>query len=214
MSSSSLRSSSRIHSYPFQSIYELFNKYRTEIIIVITIIIFLYLFFFDRKKEHKYTGLPSNHTVKNNKKKFTISKGEQKCKEIVEKYYNLPFKKVRPAFLKYKNGKNLELDCYNPELKLAIEYNGRQHREFCPFFHKTISDFHDQLDRDKFKKEQCINNGIRLIIIDDTIKYNDLEKYLVNILSDNPKELSNNDFNKSDNNENSNIRNGVETNNQ
>jgi hypothetical protein len=169
-------------SYPFKSVYELFNKFRAEIIIGIVIIIFILLFIFDRKKEGQYKGIDGDYIPLIEPQKKKISKGEEKCKEVVEKYYNLPFKKVRPSFLKYKHGKNLELDLYNPYLNLAIEYNGRQHREFCPRFHKTEDDFNEQKERDNFKIEQCLKNGIKLIIVPDTVKYKDIEKYLIDKL--------------------------------
>ena len=57
-----------------------------------------------------------------------ISKGEQKCKETLEKIYGKEFLCVRPDFLRNpETNRKLELDCYNEELKLAVEYNGIQH---------------------------------------------------------------------------------------
>ena len=48
---------------------------------------------------------------------------ENLCRIILEILFDKKFPNIRPDFLKYKNGYNLELDCYNKELKL--QYRGR-----------------------------------------------------------------------------------------
>ena len=65
------------------------------------------------------------------------SRGEIVYRQNVEKITGEKFKKARLDFLKWKTGRNLELDCFNEELKIAIKYNGKRHCEFVPFFHKT-----------------------------------------------------------------------------
>lgn len=59
----------------------------------------------------------------------------------------------------------LRLDFLIPSLRLAIECQGRQHTEFIPFFHKTITGFINQQGRDSLKKEFCIQNNISFIEI-------------------------------------------------
>ena len=46
-----------------------------------------------------------------------------------EKIYNKKFAKCKPLWLKNQRGSQLELDGYNDELKIAFEYQGRQHYE-------------------------------------------------------------------------------------
>ena len=58
----------------------------------------------------------------------------------------------------------LELDIYIPSLKLAFEYNGKQHYEYTLFFHKTYNDFEIQQLKDNRKQELCEQNGIKLIV--------------------------------------------------
>ena len=86
-----------------------------------------------------------------------MSKGEKKCKEFVEFITGKRFDKVRPEFLKNPvTGHPLELDLYNEELRLAIEYNGSQHYQFNAMMHNNSKDrFQNQQYRDHIKKQLC-----------------------------------------------------------
>ena len=78
------------------------------------------------------------------KEKFQFNQKEEIIEYICRNFLNRIFKK---PFIKVRNIYNpvthqyLELDCYNEELGLAIEYNGQQHVEYSPFFFKSKSDF-------------------------------------------------------------------------
>lgn len=113
-------------------------------------------------------------------RKKSESKGERVCKEAAEKIFKLPFNKIRPDFLKNdKTGRNMEIDVYNDELKLGIEYNGIQHYKYNPYHHKNgEKDFEEQVYRDKLKEKKCADNGIRLIIVPYLVKHNDIEQYI------------------------------------
>ena len=128
-----------------------------------------------------------NNLVKNNNKKFKNKNGkkripkkhETRCRIIMENLFRSPFISVRPDFLKYdKTGKNLELDMFNSDLMIALEYDGIHHRKFTEFFHKSEQDFIDQQSRDQYKEERCKELGITLIRVPDTVKYEDLEDYI------------------------------------
>ena len=71
---------------------------------------------------------------------------------------------------------------YDSELKLAVEYNGRQHYEFIPFFQKTKDGFRNQQYRDKMKKDICKKLNINLIDVPYTVKLEDIEYYLTDKL--------------------------------
>lgn len=118
--------------------------------------------------------------VDNNKNEDStfVSKGEKECKRSVEKLLGKKFTKVRPDFLKYKTGRNLELDMYNDELKIAVEYNGKQHYEYTTIFHKSEEDFYNALERDEFKKDKCDEEGITLIIVPYTVKNDDIYEHI------------------------------------
>ena len=113
------------------------------------------------------------------RKRPEFKKHENRCRMIMETIFRAPFTSVRPAFLLYKNGKNLELDGYNERLQVAFEYQGIQHRTFTPHFHKTRQDFILQQERDAFKEKVCEERGIRLLKIPDTVPFDDLEAYIV-----------------------------------
>ena len=107
------------------------------------------------------------------------SEGEKECRRVLEAIFHKPFTPKRPNFMKNPlTGRNLELDCYNEELKIACEYNGRQHYEFLKFYHTTPKDFYKQQENDKKTRENCIKNGIFLIEVPYTVKLKDIEKFI------------------------------------
>lgn len=107
------------------------------------------------------------------------SKGELECRRFLETIFQAPFPKARPDFLKNPvTGNNLEIDCFNPTLKLGVEYNGQQHYSFTSFFHKNVEASTNQKYRDELKRRMCRENGIHLIEVPYTIKLNDIGPYL------------------------------------
>lgn len=61
----------------------------------------------------------------------------------------------------------LYLDFYLPQAALAIEYDGAQHRNYNPFFHKSRDAFRASQNRDRLKEDWCLSAGISLIRITD-----------------------------------------------
>lgn len=112
------------------------------------------------------------------------SKGEIECRTVLEELFKKPFKKSRPNFLKnpVSGNYNLELDCYNSELQIAVEYNGIQHYKYVPYFHKNKEAFMNQKYRDDMKKRICKEYNIKLINVPYTIKIQHIKKYLYNEL--------------------------------
>ena len=82
----------------------------------------------------------------------------------------------RPDWLRYN--RNLELDIYLPELKLAIEVNGVQHYKYTPYFHDNEEDFVKQEERDEFKKKRCEEENIKMISIHYEYNYKNEEKLI------------------------------------
>lgn len=124
--------------------------------------------------------------------------------DIISDLFQLEFKKQRPDWLinmtiycrkhyKFKNEcgckitKNrLELDLYNEELKLAFEYNGRQHIKYVSKFHTNIDGFYYTVKRDVHKELVCKNKGITLIQVPHIYTHNkpdEMKKYVIQQLT-------------------------------
>jgi len=104
----------------------------------------------------------SNSTFTSTRKE---SKGEKKCREFLEYLFGKPFVNCRPEFMiNPVTNQPLELDCYNEELKLAIEYQGQQHYTFNKMMHQNSKHcFQNQQYRDHIKRDLCKQNGIQLV---------------------------------------------------
>lgn len=111
-------------------------------------------------------------------------KSEEMCREIFEDIFKAPFVKRRLEKMEY-----LELDGYCKEFSLAFEYDGKQHIEYTPFFHRNgYGDLEKQMERDIKKENLCIKNGIHLIRIPhiyDFSKKEETTNYIVKQLEEN-----------------------------
>lgn len=58
---------------------------------------------------------------------------------------------------------SMYLDIYFPEYNLAVEYHGQQHFKFPNFFHKTKYDFDQGRKRDRLKRKQLKENGVKYV---------------------------------------------------
>lgn len=70
----------------------------------------------------------------------------------------------------------LELDGYNSEYKIAIEYQGFQHYEFFQPFHRDKLNFYSMIRRDVLKELSCKFNNIKVLYIPYTFNFKDLNK--------------------------------------
>lgn len=120
---------------------------------------------------------PIHHQHQHPKKDST---GEQICRRYLEQTFNKPFNKDRPDFLKnpVMGGYNLELDCFNREMRLAVEYNGAQHYKYIPYFHKNKESFANQKYRDEMKRTKCREHGIHLIEVPYTVSHSEIPKFI------------------------------------
>ena len=166
-------------------------KYRLETLIICSIV-FIVLFgiycnftgktgnwstdyFYPNKLIQKY---------KENRDK-SCSKGENECKKFLEYILQKPFEKSRPKFLfNPETNHNLELDMFNIDLNLACEYNGRQHYELVPFFHKNgVNDLKKQIKHDQLKIDVCRKLGINLIIVPYYIPTEEISDFIYDELT-------------------------------
>jgi hypothetical protein len=124
--------------------------------------------------------LPSNGT---RKKKTVVSKGERLCCKTMERIYGAPFPSVWPTWLvNPETGEKLELDCYNEELKIAVEYNGEQHYKWPNFTNQSYDQFINQVRRDTFKMNVCDKNGIYLITVPYNVPHDKIPTYIMSYL--------------------------------
>lgn len=117
------------------------------------------------------------------RKRGFVSKGERISCEAMESIYGVPFTSTWPEWLRNpETGEKLELDCYNEELKLAVEYNGEQHYKWPNFTNQSQEQFINQVRRDSFKMNMCDKHGVYLIVVPYTVKHKDIPSYLMSNL--------------------------------
>ena len=159
----------------------IWEEYGFEILFWVSVVVLLFIFVVNIAAGKKGTyqdhteiiwdllNKPANISTRGNKSsgRGGESRGEAECRRVAEEYTGLSFPKCRPDFLKNEitGGHNLELDCFNEDLKIAIEYNGEQHYNYIPYFHKTKDTFYNVKYRDDMKKRLCRENGVRLIVV-------------------------------------------------
>ncbi len=98
------------------------------------------------------------------------SLGERYTIESLETIFpGYHFKKERPDWLiNPETGRRLELDGYCPELKIAVEYNGKQHYD-SESFGIGPEGLKKQLNRDNIKVKMCNSRKICLLRIPYTV---------------------------------------------
>lgn len=105
-----------------------------------------------------YSAIKNSNTCYPNCASFKL---ERLCRKIIQEITGLKIPKRRP-----KIPKGLEIDGYTKDLKVAFEYNGKQHYKYIPYYHRNgIKDFLKQHLRDNIKNQLCDDNGIELINI-------------------------------------------------
>ncbi len=160
-------------------------------IIIIIILFVLFWLFFGGKEEYEFIGLkpletssifeniPTRYVQEEYdsvqsqeyspyyEDKPKTNKGEDIVAEVLEEILQSKIKRnIRPNFLKNpESNSNLELDCYNEEYAIAVEYNGIQHYKFPSVFHKTEQEFLNQVYRDRLKVKLCDEAGVYLISV-------------------------------------------------
>jgi hypothetical protein len=115
------------------------------------------------RQGHQWEASPHNIKFGTWCPKCTVYREERKCRLIFEKLLNKKMPCSHPKWLRY-NGRKLELDGYNSQLKIAFEYQGEQHFKHLKHFGLDRK-FKMQQENDKVKIELCEKRDIKLIII-------------------------------------------------
>ena len=166
----------------FNKIRRIWNKKGFEVLLFATIIfIFFYWFFYTRDKKSGTYNLNYKYSPQKRKRRGPpkLSKGEAECRRVLEKLFSRKFPNQRPKYMFNSiTGHNLEIDCYNEELKLGCEYHGQQHYKYTPFMHRTKDAFRNQQYRDQMKLQICTKLGINLIVVPYTIPIPKIENFI------------------------------------
>lgn len=108
----------------------------------------------------EFKQLPSSHLQKHGCPVCNSSTGELAIKNILDKN-NIKYKQeyIIPEIVSL-----LRYDFYLPDYNILIEFHGKQHYEYNPFFHcNGEDDFLKQKDRDMFKRDHAIRFKYRLL---------------------------------------------------
>lgn len=125
----------------------------------------------------QFTSQVCFNTTNNNK---FLSKGEKICKETMERIYGVPFPNTRPSWLKNDlTGRCLEIDCYNADLKIGVDYCGIQHYCYPNFLNMSYDDFQAQVRRDELKKELCKQYGVYLIVVPYNVEHHLIPSFIM-----------------------------------
>lgn len=110
------------------------------------------------------------------------TKSEKQVIDYLEKHTGRKFPTVNPGWLVIR-GKARELDGYNRELKLALEFSGPLHTKWYPA-KELYTKYYERLIVDAAKKQVCGRNGVGLIVVDITTPRHHWENYVKSRLLD------------------------------
>jgi hypothetical protein len=111
---------------------------------------------------------------------MNYNRPELECKRVLEEIFpEHQFDKIRhPDFINPATGRALELDLYNEQLRLAVEYHGPQHYIADHHFNRQArGGFEAQQARDLFKEGYCRLHRITLIEVPN-IPLDEIEKFI------------------------------------
>jgi len=121
---------------------------------------------FGHKTQRTFDSIKSAlQSGKNACKKCNVRyRGEEMLRFAMEAMTGELFPKTRPKWLINPDTETLlELDGYSETLKLAFEFDGRQHDEHVVHFQPKVADFKNQQRRDQIKESLCDKHGVTLI---------------------------------------------------
>lgn len=157
------------------------KKHKFNIILVASFVFIVLVWIVNLLMKNKGTYSSSYYYKPSKTKKKKESKGEFICRGVLEDYFGVPFPNQRPSYMFNNTTKKpLELDCFNENLRLAVEYSGIQHYKYTPYFHRNgPEDFRKQVERDELKRKICKKLGIKLIEIPYTVSHKKIKPYLL-----------------------------------
>ena len=140
-------------------------------------------------KHGKFEQLPGNH-LKGCKcpecarEQIEPSKGELFIKNLLKKYhckYKFQYEIKTKEIARNSNKIIVDFIVKHNDCIYIIEYNGKQHYEFIPFFHNSQEDFQKQIRRDNLLRKICSKHPGKLELIE--IPYNYSNSKIIDTLS-------------------------------
>jgi hypothetical protein len=137
-------------------------------------------------REHKWEA--SANSIRNGKwcPECSSSRSERIARAYFEQIFENKFPVTHPRWLRVNNARPMQLDGYNDDLKLAFEYQGKQHYDHSDFYHSKVSLKAIQ-KRDRLKKQICKRHGILLIRIPWNMRWASLIPYLKKSFKENKR---------------------------
>lgn len=102
---------------------------------------------------------------------------ERFCRAMFERVFDTTFPKARPRWLRNSRGRQMELDGFNADLRIAFEYHGEQHYKHNAFFHEKAS-LARRMEDDNAKLALCSEHGVTLIVVPYTVTFDGLQHYI------------------------------------
>lgn len=103
---------------------------------------------------------------------------ERLCRAYLEHFFKKPFPPTFVDWIRGPKGRPLQLDGYNPELRVAFEFQGVQHFEYTPIFHRSREHFEERGALDDLKRKACEQHGVLLISIPYSVPYSEIGSYV------------------------------------
>lgn len=114
---------------------------------------------------------------------------ENKVRNLLNYLFDTNFLRSKPSWnINPRTNRKLELDGYSEELNMAFEFQGLQHYEEVAYFKMDKEELEYIQYKDKIKKENCLVNKVKLIIINDTKETNKNEGLLNAVIDSIKKE--------------------------
>lgn len=110
-------------------------------------------------------------------KKHPRSKSEAAVIAHLEHLTRKPFPTVVPAWLGY------ELDGYNADLGVALEFSGPLHTKWTPTY-EPYEEYYKRIMRDELKVRKCAEHGVKLIVVDVSLPRAQWRNYVASRLYD------------------------------
>jgi hypothetical protein len=107
--------------------------------------------------------------------------GERVCRAFFEQLFKRKFPRVRPPWLKNREGKKLELDGYCKSLGLAFEHQGMHHYRHVEYFQSKKRFLQRQRD-DQQKEQLCRKHGVLLIKVPEVpsmLKITEVKDFII-----------------------------------